>query len=414
MSWENDIQVAKYTSPAGAEFEFKWEALEINVDKKTATFNFAEKDGVYIQDLGRAGRSFPFTLFFIGEDYHTESENFLLALEEKGIGKLEHPLYGNRDVIPTGKLTRRDDLITGAGQAIFNITFSETIKDIFFPSNEIDATNNISNNLDELQQTQSEKYAKDIESVTVGDTINLATRIEKQLEIFDSKVQDIIDYTEEIKTEYETIKSSLEASITEIFDEAEEIVYQGISLYRLTANTIMDIKEKADIYINIVQDVIADFEDGISNIRGLTNNNNFFETNKNIIACAGALCESVLYTTFQTRNDVIEVSETILDFFDDIKDFQDTYLEALGLVDTGEDYYLLSNLISIVTGYLISISFNLPLKKSVILGEETNIITLCAELYGDLSKLDYLMDTNNLNINEIEFLPTNKEIIYYE
>ena len=61
MSWQTDIQIAKYTSPSGLEFEFMWEALSVDVDKKTTEFQFAEIDGVFIQDLGRAGRSYPFT-----------------------------------------------------------------------------------------------------------------------------------------------------------------------------------------------------------------------------------------------------------------------------------------------------------------------------------------------------------------
>lgn len=407
--WQDDIREAKYTSPSGQEFSFIYEALSIEIDKKTTEFQFAEKDGVYIQDLGRAGRSFPFIVFFVGDDYNKDADKFLDALEEKGIAKLEHPLYGDRNVIPTGKITRRDDLITEANQAVFNVTFSETIKDIFFPTTETDATTDISNNLDELQQTQSKKFSLDIISENVGDKINLATRMSSQITKFSKGMNDIIRFTNEIKTQFDTIKSSYDNSIDTVFDNAETICYQGLSLIRLPSRTSASFQLKSQTYSDMFSEIVTDFSDAI----GI---NNFFETNKNLMGYVSALCEAVLYSDFATQNDAIEASENILDMLDNLQDFQNEYIESLGIVDTGEDYETLLKLISKITGYLISISFNLPKQKSIILGEETNFIPLCSEIYGsvDMDVLDYFIESNNLNCNEIEILPIGREIVYYE
>ena len=65
----------KYTSPSGKEFTFVYENVSKETDLKTATFTFPEKDGAYIQSLGRGGRRFPLTCIFTGENCMKKAEN---------------------------------------------------------------------------------------------------------------------------------------------------------------------------------------------------------------------------------------------------------------------------------------------------------------------------------------------------
>jgi hypothetical protein len=418
MSWQDDIKQVSYESPSGKEFTWLYEGVSVTVDKKTTEFRFAEKDGVYIQDNGIAGRKFPFTCYFVGDTYNETADEFLLALEERGIAKLQHPLYGDRNVVPTGQISRRDDLVTAANQAIFTVTFSETIKDIFFPSSEVDATESINSGLDDTQDVQSKKFSLDIARKTVGDQTKLATRMAKQLQTLNKKTKELIAFSEDIKTQYDTVAASYENAIDTVFDNAETVASQGLLLARLPAKVESDFKLKAEIYNDMFVEIANDFANALlpdNDSNNFPNNNNFFETNKNLISYNLALCEAVLFSSFGTRSEAVEASESILVMLDDLKDFQDSYLDGtLDTIDTGEDYESLLKLISEVTGYLISISFDLPSQKILVLGEETNIIPLCAELYGNLEQLDYFIDTNNFNCDTLEILPIGKEVIYYE
>ena len=107
----------------GDRFVFDFENVNLSVDKKTTAFNFPDVDGTYVQDLGHTGLRYPLRVFFWGDNYDDISNAFLNSLLEKGIGKLEHPLYGVKDVVPFGSITRRDDLKTAANQAVFEVTF---------------------------------------------------------------------------------------------------------------------------------------------------------------------------------------------------------------------------------------------------------------------------------------------------
>jgi len=409
MAWPDDIQEVKYTSPSGKEFTFLYENTEISVDKKTAEFIFPEVNGAFIQDLGIAGRKFPFTLFFSGEDYNTMADDFLLALEEKGIGQLNHPLYGNRIVVPTGTITRRDDLISGANQSAFSVTFSETLKDISFPASTEDVNTNISNLADNFQGLAASQFAEDIILESTGDNINLQTAMQQQLTKVNESLKKITAYSESINATYQQIKTSYENNIENVFDNAEEVARQEIILIRLPSKTKTDIKTKIKNYGDILTHLFDDFERA-----GVSLVNTYFETNKNAMSCIVALNESVLINDFTTRNEAVETSEMILDLYDDLLLFQDEKIDQLEIIDTGEGYDVLAQLVSKVAGYLISLSFSLPSAKKIILGEERNCIELCAELYQDLEKLDYFIETNDLTADEIEILPIGKEIVYYE
>ena len=122
----NDI---KYTSPSGKEFSFVFDNVSKETDLKTATFTFPEKDGAYIQSLGRGGRRFPLTCIFTGENCMQKADEFEAALEERGIGSLRHPVYGTRAVVPTGTIKREDGLVTEVNTSTVTVTFSETNTD---------------------------------------------------------------------------------------------------------------------------------------------------------------------------------------------------------------------------------------------------------------------------------------------
>ncbi len=109
MAWVDNLREAAYTSPSGVRPVFLYDNVSKKIPKKTSVFNFPDVDGSYIQDFGRKGRRYPLQVIFNGTDYDVTAVEFERSLEERGAGKLEHPLYGTVDVVPFGTITRRDD-----------------------------------------------------------------------------------------------------------------------------------------------------------------------------------------------------------------------------------------------------------------------------------------------------------------
>ena len=107
--------------------------------------------------MGHSGRRYPMRLFFWGDDYDTESDLFESLLSERGTGRLDHPIYGSVDVVPFGAVSRRDDLKTGANQAVFDVTFWETIG-LIYPTGQTDPASELLTALDEYNAAVSSEF----------------------------------------------------------------------------------------------------------------------------------------------------------------------------------------------------------------------------------------------------------------
>jgi prophage DNA circulation protein len=120
---------AIYTSPSGKEAPFLCETVSRETELKTGVFIFPSRDGAHVQHQGMGARSFPLTCIFSGSDCMENADIFESMLIERGVGELQHPIYGTIKVVPTGKIVRDDDLVTGINESIVTITFTETITD---------------------------------------------------------------------------------------------------------------------------------------------------------------------------------------------------------------------------------------------------------------------------------------------
>ena len=106
MPWQERLKEAVYVTPSGIRLSFLYENVAQEITKKTSAFDFPDAEGTLIQDHGSSGRRFPLRLFFSGNDYDLEVAAFEDGLSEKGRGKLEHPMYGVRSVVPFGVMKR--------------------------------------------------------------------------------------------------------------------------------------------------------------------------------------------------------------------------------------------------------------------------------------------------------------------
>jgi hypothetical protein len=123
------IVEARYTSPSGKSAVFLFEAVSRETELKTGVFTFPHLDGAHVQHQGMGARSFPFDCIFSGSNCMEEADAFEAMLIEPGIGELQHPIYGTMKVVPTGNITREDDLVARMNESIVTVTFTETIVD---------------------------------------------------------------------------------------------------------------------------------------------------------------------------------------------------------------------------------------------------------------------------------------------
>ena len=404
MPWTDRIQTPAYISPSGIRFEFQYENVSMESNKKSGEFIFPEIEGVFIQDLGRSGRKFPFVLFFSGPDHDQESDSFLLALEEIGIGTLEHPLYGTRKVVPTGTIGRRDDLVTGSNQSVITITFSETIIDINFPSSSLNEETDIKNSVSDFNSSTSDQFAETLDIESESESVIIQNDLIEEKDFINTTLENITNTDEDIKIAMDTVSDSFNDIVSGLLDPGG-VADQMITIINTPSNVVTSADAMLEGYGSVID----------TRIGGVVSSANNYRTSNMIVSSSfGALALSMLNSNFTNRPQAVDAANRIIDIYDSITDWMDTNITAFEIPDTGEIYDNLNQIYSKITGYLIRLSFDLPKKIFIILKEDRQIIELVAELYGDIEMIDFFIETNELTTDEIELLPQGKEVVYFE
>ncbi|MDR1586538.1 MAG: DNA circularization N-terminal domain-containing protein [Treponema sp.] len=176
-----ELQEGKYTAPSGTEIAFQWETTSRDTELKTGTYTFPARDGARVQHQGRGAMTFPLTCIFTGENCMEEASAFEEALYERGVGELQHPVYGTFKVKPTGSISRVDDPVTKAGESTVTITFTETIDDEDGGEMAEVAADSVDERYDEFSEAAAEDFAENIAGVdTIGEQLAVEAALEAQ------------------------------------------------------------------------------------------------------------------------------------------------------------------------------------------------------------------------------------------
>lgn len=412
MAWNDRIREGAYTSPGGTRIRFDYEDVRREFDKKTSGFDFPDADGTYVQDLGNTGRRYPLRLFFWGNDYDLQAEEFENLLAERGQGRLEHPIYGTVDVVPFGTITRRDDLKTAANQAVIEVTFWETIG-LVYPTRQSDPASQVGQAVENYNSAAAEDFADGVSVETAAQRVTLKNTYENILGTVESGLQAVADVQENVRKQFNAINDSINQGIDTLIGEPLDLAFQTSLLIQAPGRALASITDRLDAYGNLADSIISGNGASVNNNRA--NRINAFKTRE--LTASGAVTGaivSVVNTQFERKTSALQAAEDILAKFDAVNDWKDGNLVDLELIDTGGAYQRLQEAVALTAGFLVEISFTLKQERRVVLDRARTIIDLAAELYGSIDdQLDFLIQSNNLTGSEILELPKGREIVYY-
>lgn len=255
MPWEDRIIAAVYVAPDGTRFTFDYEDVSQISEKNTVVFNFPDADGTYIQDLGRQGRRYPLRVFFWGDDYDIEASDFIDALEQRGIGKLEHPIYGIVDVVPFGVITRKDALKTGANQAVIDVVFFET-NDAIYPTSQSNPASEVQSAVTAFNEASAQQF---------DDAASLDTAVEQSAfrGIYDRAkgvavgvLEGIAAQDDAIKSVFDAVNTSINNVVTALVGDPLSLAFQTQILIQSPARTKALIDDRLDAYENLLDSII--------------------------------------------------------------------------------------------------------------------------------------------------------------
>lgn len=423
VAWEKRISEGKYTSPSGKESVFLWGSLSKETDLKTGLFTFPDKDGAVVQHQGAGATSFPLTCIFNGANCMELADAFEAMLFERGVGELQHPVYGIHKVVPHGKVKRVDDMLSGLGDSVIELTFVKVITDDVFPKlKQIEV-----DEIDEKYNTFADCACKDFAEGLKFESVDEKLKIQADLKtILETLKNSLIGVSDGLSANLKMCKQS----VNEMFVHADTVAGAGLNVARVVLNTIAypsklanNISEKTKGYSLLVSKLITQFKNdpvGINNVANSIMTTRLVLGGAIASLASGVALQSVSVSEFDisqnvlTRSDAMNAGLEIINMFETIKQFDDAKVSLNSFVDTNSEFYfLLQDLVYQCVLIIVNSSFVLPIRRTIILDRDRQLLELCAELYGSLDYIDNLIFENKLKADDIILLPMGKEISYY-
>lgn len=417
MPWQDRIKEAAYTGPeSGTRVTLQYENVRRVVSKKTTGFDFPDADGTYVQDHGRTGRRYPLRLFFWGADYDADVVAFEILLEERGVGKLEHPVYGAVDVVPFGDIVRRDDLVTRANEAVIEVTFWSTIG-IAYPTSASDPASDALQAVVLYNEAAAEEFEETVETDTTVKKVSFKNRILALVAAVKDGLQFIADTQEAVQKQFDAVVDSINEGIDLLVAAPLALAAQITQMIQAPGRALAAIRDRLNAYKDLADALISGDGANVANVNDLRTRDLYASS-----YVTGSII-SVINNEFITKTEAIEAAEAVLEQFEDLVAWRDAQFAALdtatpelsiGVVDTGGAYERLQEAVALTVGYLVQISFTLKSERRLVLDRPRTIIDLVAELYGAVdSELDFFITSNDLTGSEILELPAGREVVYY-
>lgn len=404
MPWQDRLKPASYTPPGGQAISFEYANVTATVELRGSRYDFADREGTYVQPTGSSGRSFPMRIFISGPDYDIVAADFLTALRVPGVGVLSHPVHGSINVVPMGRVDQRDDLVTAGGQAIFELVFWETIGSLY-PSGQTDPASAVGQAVAQYNEDAASDYA---EGIDVGLEVQRASIVNQVRSLTDS-VQDtlgpIANATDAVRTQFDGIYASINSGIDTVVGQPLDLAFQISLLIQSPGRSAELWGDKLTAYRDLADQIFGTTPDDSNELR------------TSDLYASGALTGlivSAVNTQFGTQPDALQAAQNILLLADDLTTWRDDNYANLAQDDYGNAYQAWQQAAALCAGFLVEISFTLAQERTITLMRDRTIIDVCAQLYGEIDeKLDFLINTNSLSGSEILELPAGRVIKYY-
>lgn len=420
MSWEDRLRDAAYTSPLGGRIVFQYMDVSREVDKRTAAFEFANVNDAYVQDNGHGSRRYPLTCYFSGANHDLDATRFEELLLDRGVGRLQHPLYGTFDVVPFGTITRNDALATAANQSVVQVTFWTTTGAVY-PSGQSNPLSEVVGSLDLFTDAVSAQYAADtdLRSTVSKESTKATTR--SLLQLASSALSGVSAGVTDVNREFRDAQQAINFGMDVLIGQPLTLARQVVNMTTAPGRAAVGLQLRLLAYQQLATTIFgsragSDAQDGTTlNSLKLKLSNDFHTADLFAASAMAGSITSVSEHEFTTRTEALAAAESLATQLDALVAWREGRFGGLGQVDTGEAYQALQGAYALALGYLVSVSFSLSVERVVVLDRARTIIDLCAELYGSVDdKLDFLIASNSLTGQEILELPKGRALVYYD
>lgn len=428
-SYEDRIRPGAYRSPGGTRIEFQCTTVRRSFTARGTAFEFQGIDNSYVQRFGISSRRYPLACIFSGPTKDLEALAFENALAESGLGTLEHPLYGTvPNVTPLGEVDRFDDLIEDIDVAVVNVELW-TSTGTAYPQPGQNFDNEIVKTLGLFDVELAQSLAKQAKLNTIARKANAIATTKKFLNTVSDGLQKASDTVSGARRQITELQADVFHAMDVLIDKPLQLVRQVVGLIRAPAKALSAIEERLAMYQRIARDLTSSALSTPADTlaagtalqsRTVKVTNDFVIADMFAQAAVSGSVEAVQQHQFTSRTEAIRAAASVTELFESVTLWREAQRQALvdvdpANIDTGESFQQLQRLVALATGRLVQVSFTLFPERFVTLERDRALLDVLGELYGrvDNDAIDYLINTNNLNGDEILELPRGKRVAYY-
>ena len=397
MSWRNNLRKAKFRG-----VEFFVSSHEGTGGRRIINHEYPLREDNETEDLGRKSRDFSIDCYILGDDYFSQRDDLIDALETQGPGELIHPYLGEKSVVCDGFRYREE---TTRGRIVeFTIHFIEA----GISSNTIVTTNAtaaikshrdnlinaaISNYVETAVVSGVSEFVIDGARLTVQDFGNILDNVQKD-GFFSAvgKTQEMIDKAASISRTINKLKNIDDVSISNSQSIAEDIAS--------TIEESYDLVSDASTQVNVLkkfQDIEIEWRDeSTSNVVLENNNRKSVQDTVRTISIAEQ-SRAVQRMSFSSYEDAVNVRNDLVSRIDE-------------QIQTASDaiFPLLKNIRAEVVRAVPAHDESLPRIKNVQFATHQNALLASYKSYGTADKEYEIVERNNAS--HPGFLPANNNI----
>lgn len=402
MSWIERIQNEMIiTTGDGKEYKPHYLNAERETQFNVSQFDFVNKRGTLVHRGKDKGKIYTLELYFQGEDNIDVAEAFDKSTRDPRPWQVSHPLYDAITVQPAR--IHQDN--TRLNVTKFTCQVIETITERL-PAATVSPKDQLESDLEDTTEAIATEFEN--EGFTTTDTAGM------------------LDTTTDLYTEG---KKGLSLDAADAYFDAFKVANAAIlnvTSYPLEAMRKMQAFINAPgQFIDSVENRLKTLENQYNKLRDsidtLTTRKDktFFEAVAAglIVSMASATVTGQLATTV---SQIFGITERIIDSYDQfITDLDSLQSDNAGELDAyipnGEIIGRLERAVNFMVAYLKEISLGNRVEHSIILEEESNVITLTHRFYGlDLNdeKLNEFIEINDIGLNEMLMVRKGRELIY--
>lgn len=423
-SWRDRLRPGVFTSPEGKEYPLVGTSYSRARTLRGKAWEYADVDGAYVERRGVGPKSYPLRVLFSGRNCDLEATAFEDAVCEPGFGTLTHPVYGTvRHVAGLGEVTRRDDLIERANEAVVEITFVDSL-DSIFPLKYTDPEQNAIASVDSFSTAAAADFAETAELRDIDSIEMTKATIKAAVARVKTAVGSASRYVQTAQDAFNSDYREFSNSLDTLMGAPTDLALQTLQLIQSPARAADAKVARIEGYLGSLVSAfgaIIDSMIGGSDEPSITPDQTANDFAVQDLVSQGALSGMVIASVnnqYPTRVRALSAALELMTELDTLTAWRDKRAEELlakdGLtaLDVGRGYQALHATVVLALGVLVSTGFALRTERRLVLGRNRQMVELAAELYGSVSNetLDKLIGDNNLTGSQILELTAGTEI----